>query len=63
LIEVGLPAKKQIIGIYILQTDVIERFRWRQQKKALSLGKGCIRYALPGIIDYNFIEVMLSTGL
>jgi uncharacterized protein YdhG (YjbR/CyaY superfamily) len=58
VIEAGFASQKHFIGLYILKTDVIEKYR--NQLKGISVGKGCIRYTNPEKIDFSLVKKMLA---
>jgi uncharacterized protein YdhG (YjbR/CyaY superfamily) len=58
--EVGFASQKHFIGLYILKTDVMEKYRSRLQVKGISIGKGCIRYSKPDKIDFDLVRKMLK---
>jgi len=67
-VEVGFASQKNFIALYILRTDVMETHKDLLKIKGVSLGKGCIRYAKPGKIDFKVVKSMLkatvkSTGV
>ena len=68
VVEVGFASQKNFIALYILRTDVMETHKDLLKIKGVSLGKGCIRYAKPGKIDFKVVKSMLkatvkSTGV
>ncbi len=56
--EAGFVSQKHFIGLYILKTDVMEKYR--DQLKGISVGKGCIRYSKPGKIDFSVVQKLLA---
>jgi len=68
VVEVGFASQKHFIGLYILRTDVMKKYKDLLKIKGVSLGKGCIRYSKPEKIDFGVVEKMLkateeSTGV
>ena len=68
VVEVGFASQKHFIGLYILRTDVMKKYKDLLKIKGVSLGKGCIRYSKPEKIDLNVVEKLLkatveSTGV
>ena len=68
VVEVGFASQKHFIGLYILRTDVMKKYKDLLKIKGVSLGKGCIRYSKPEKIDFEVVEKMLkatveSTGV
>lgn len=57
LAEVGFASQKNSINIYILKTDVMEKYKGLL--KGVGIGKGCIRFSNPEKIDYAVIQKML----
>lgn len=56
--EVAFASQKNNIALYILRTDVLDEHRAKFAKSAV--GKGCIRYANPGKIDFELVAQMLA---
>jgi uncharacterized protein YdhG (YjbR/CyaY superfamily) len=70
VVEVGFASQKHFIGLYTLRvrTDVMKSHLELLKIKGVSVGKGCIRYSKPEIIDFKVVENMLkatakSTGV
>ena len=68
VVEVGCASQKHFIGLYLLRTDVMKKYKDLLKIKGVSLGKGCIRYSKPEEIDFNVVEKLLkatveSTGV
>ena len=68
VVKVGFASQKHFIGLYILRTDVMKKYKDLLKIKGVSLGKGCIRYSKPEKIDFNVVEKLLmataeSTGV
>ncbi len=59
-IEVAFASQARYISIYILRSEVLDRFRDRLA--AASLGKGCVRYTRPEKIDFAVIDEMLRAS-
>jgi uncharacterized protein YdhG (YjbR/CyaY superfamily) len=59
VVEVGFASQKNINGLYILRTDVMNTHKDLLKGKGVSLGKGCIRYSKPERIDFGVVESML----
>ena len=60
VVEVGFASQKHFIGLYILRTDVMKKYKDLLKIKGVSLGKGCIRYSRPEKIDFEVVEKMLK---
>lgn len=58
IVEVGFASQKHFIGLYILKTGVMEKYRG--ELKGISVGKGCIRYTKPEKIDFTIIQKLLA---
>jgi hypothetical protein len=58
--EVGFASQIHFIALYILRNDVMDAYRELLKAKGVSLGKGCIRYASPGEIDFALVEQLLK---
>jgi uncharacterized protein YdhG (YjbR/CyaY superfamily) len=56
--EVAFVSQKNFIGLYILKTDVMEKYR--DQLRGISVGKGCIRYTKPEKIDFTVVQKLLA---
>ena len=63
VVEVGFASQKHFIGLYILRTDVMKKYKDLLKIKGVSLGKGCIRYSRPEKIDFEVVEKMLKATL
>jgi uncharacterized protein YdhG (YjbR/CyaY superfamily) len=57
VIEAGFASQKHFIGVYILKTDVMKKYKG--ELKGVSTGKGCIRFTNPEKIDYGVVQKML----
>ena len=57
-VEVAFASQKNNISLYILRTDVLNPYRSNFPKSAI--GKGCIRYRNPEVIDYELVAEMLA---
>jgi uncharacterized protein YdhG (YjbR/CyaY superfamily) len=57
VVEVSFASQKQYIALYVLKKAVLDEFRG--QLGASSIGKGCIRFARPDLINFTIIEQML----
>ena len=55
--EVSLASQKQYIALYVLRKDVIDEFR--SSFAGLKIGKGCIRFPKPDLINYEVVEQLL----
>jgi uncharacterized protein YdhG (YjbR/CyaY superfamily) len=60
-VEVGFASQKHFLALYILKTDVMDKYHKALKVKAVSLGKGCIRYANPDKIDFKIVELILKS--
>ena len=56
--EAGFASQKHFIGVYILKTDVMEKYKG--ELKGVSTGKGCIRFTNPEKIDFSVVQKMLA---
>jgi uncharacterized protein YdhG (YjbR/CyaY superfamily) len=56
--EAGFASQKNNIALYILKTDVLEKYR--PELKGISVGKGCIRYTTPGKINFDIVQKLLA---
>jgi len=56
--EAGFASQKHFIGVYILKTDVMEKYK--SELKGVSIGKGCIRFTNPEKINFSVIQKMLA---
>ena len=54
---VAWSSQKQNIALYILKTNVLDKYRHHFPKSAI--GKGCIRYRKPDKIDFDLVEQMI----
>ncbi|HEY2881735.1 MAG TPA: DUF1801 domain-containing protein, partial [Pirellulales bacterium] len=59
-IEVGFASQKLYVSIYVLKTQVLNKYRTKL--KPASIGKGCIRYRNPEQIDFDLIEEILAAS-
>lgn len=59
IIEAGFASQKHFIGIYILKTDVMEKYKDLLKGKGISTGKGCIRFSKPEKINFDVVEKLL----
>ena len=50
-VEVAFASQKNNISLYILRTDVLDKYR--DQFTASAIGKGCIRYRNPDNINFD----------
>ncbi len=60
VVEVGFASQKHFIGLYILRTDVMKAHKEMLKIKGVSLGKGCIRYSKPEMIDFKVVKSLLK---
>jgi uncharacterized protein YdhG (YjbR/CyaY superfamily) len=56
--EAGFMSQKNNIALYILKTDVMNKYK--PLLKGISTGKGVIRYTNPAKIDLELIRKMLA---
>lgn len=59
VVEVGFASQVRYISLYILKQEVLDAYRQRLAGKGISIGKGCIRYSRPELIDLKVVEEML----
>lgn len=57
-IEVAFASQARYISIYILRQAILDRHR--TQLSTANLGKGCIRYSNPQLIDFDVVATMLQ---
>ena len=57
-VEVAFASQKNYISLYILKEEVLNKYR--ADLAHLNLGKGCIRYRKPQLIDFSLVEQLLS---
>ena len=62
-VEVAFASQKHFIALYVLRSDVMNKYRDALDGRGVSLGKGCIRYSSPERIDFRLIEKILSDTL
>jgi len=62
-VEVAFASQKHFIALYVLRSDVMNKYRDALDGRGVSLGKGCIRYSSPERIDLRLIEKILSDTL
>lgn len=60
VVEVGFASQKHFIGLYILRMDVMNAHKKLLKIKGVSLGKGCIRYSKPEMIDFKVVKSLLK---
>lgn len=56
-IEAAFASQARYISIYVMRTDVLDRYRERLSTN--NIGKGCIRYGSPKKIDFDVLSEML----
>ena len=56
--EVAWASQKRHISLYVMRTDVLNAHR--SQLAGLDVGKGCIRYRNPAVIDFTVARSMLT---
>lgn len=61
LVEVAFASQKQYIALYVLNKEVLDRFR--SELSASSIGKGCIRYKKPEQIDFEVLNDLLRCAV
>jgi uncharacterized protein YdhG (YjbR/CyaY superfamily) len=57
VLEVAFASQKQYIALYLMKKDVVDEFR--SALRAASIGKGCIRFTKPDMIDYDVLKRLL----
>lgn len=57
--EAGFASQKNFIGLYILKTDVMDKYKDQLKGKGISTGKGCIRFSKPDKINFELVEKLL----
>ena len=55
--QLGFMSQKNVIGLYILEKDVLDQYR--DEMKRVSIGKGAIRCPNPSKIDYELVTRLL----
>jgi uncharacterized protein YdhG (YjbR/CyaY superfamily) len=55
--EVAFASQKQYIALYVMKKDVLDEFR--SALGASSIGKGCVRFNKPEMIDFAVIDRLL----
>ena len=53
LLEVSFASQKQYIALYVMKKDVVDEFR--KSLPGSSIGKGCIRFSKPDLMDFDVI--------
>ena len=62
VVEVGFASQKNYIGLYILRTDVMGKYRALIKTRGVTIGKGVIRYPKPEKINFDLVrEMLIST--
>ena len=56
VVEVGFNSQKNYISLYILNKEVLDRYRHLLG----DVGKGCIRYRKPSQIEFQLVERILK---
>jgi uncharacterized protein YdhG (YjbR/CyaY superfamily) len=56
--QVAFNSQKQYIALYVMNKDVLDEFR--DELKASSIGKGCIRFNRPEKMNFAAIERLLE---
>lgn len=59
-VEVAFASQKNYISFYILKEAVLNKYR--ADLAHLNLGKGCIRYRKPELIDFEIVEKLLTAS-
>jgi uncharacterized protein YdhG (YjbR/CyaY superfamily) len=57
-LEVAFASQKQYIALYVMKKDVVDEFRSLLPKAGI--GKGCIRFTRPALMDFEVIGKLLS---
>lgn len=56
--EIAWASQKRYISLYVMRTDVLNAYR--SQLADLDVGKGCIRYRSPAVVDFTVVRSMLT---
>ena len=56
----GFASQKHFIGFYLLNMEVMDRYRDFFQWEGVSMGKGVVRFSRPDKIDYEAVQQMLA---
>jgi uncharacterized protein YdhG (YjbR/CyaY superfamily) len=57
--EIAWASQKRYISLYVMRTDVLNAHR-SQLAGLNDVGKGCIRYRNPAVIDFTVVRSMLT---
>ena len=57
VVEVAFANQKQYISLYVMKKDVVDEYR--PALAGCSIGKGCIRFARPHLIDFDVVAQLL----
>lgn len=55
--EISWASQQRYISLYVLRTDVLDAHR--RQLAHLSVGRGCIRYRNPAVVDFAVVRSIL----
>jgi uncharacterized protein YdhG (YjbR/CyaY superfamily) len=58
VVEIAFASQKTYISLYVLRSDVLNRYRGEFSRA--SLGKGCIRFRSASRIDMPIVEAILA---
>jgi uncharacterized protein YdhG (YjbR/CyaY superfamily) len=56
--EIGWASQKRYIALYVLRGDVLDAHR--DQLARLRVGKGCVRYRSPAVVDFAVVRSILT---
>ena len=56
-VEIVFASQKSYISFYVLRSDVLDRHR--DDFDRASLGKGCVRFRTPDLIDLEIVDAIL----
>jgi uncharacterized protein YdhG (YjbR/CyaY superfamily) len=56
--EISFASQKNYIAFYVMKKDVLDHFR--DALSASSIGKGCVRFAKPGQMNFEVIRQLLQ---
>jgi uncharacterized protein YdhG (YjbR/CyaY superfamily) len=55
--EVAFASQKQYVALYVMKKDVVDEFR--RALPAAKIGKGCIRFSKPEMMDFEVLARLL----
>ena len=56
--EIAWASHKRYISLYVMRADVLDAHR--AQLAGLDVGKGCIRYRSPAVVNFTVVSSMLT---